>query len=346
MNDQKVPINVVYSDVKMPTYARWTALKNPKYEEYRRKWTHNPQKFILENLPLHVDVEPTSLCNLRCPMCQSVRAKNAGSPEFEREGLMEMSLFRKVIDDISDGEGGGTQAIKLSCRGEPLLHPNLVEMVRYAKQRNILEVAFNTNGVLLTKELSEQLLDAGLDCLFFSFDAATKETYEKIRIGAEYEPVLHNIRKFVSLRNAKKAFGTMVRVGMVVTDVNQDETEAFLRLFEGIADLINFNKESRDMTKISENTVRDERNGALLNIREHGFICSMPWQRLRVYWDGSIGLCCNDYWGAVSHLNVKEYSIEEIWKRLDIQRYRDAHQSGKWWSIQPCITCPFPFHST
>lgn len=345
MNAPNVPINVVYTDVKTSTYSRWTALSNPRYALYRKKWNDNPQRFILEKWPIHLDLEPTNRCNLHCPMCQSVRAKNAGSPDFAKEGLMDMALFRKVIDEVTGDHEEAVQAVKLSCRGEPLLHPELVEMVRYAKEQGILEVAFNTNGVLLTRELSEDLLDAGLDCIFFSFDAATAETYKKIRIGANFEAVLAAIREFVALRNAKKAFGTMVRVGMVVTDTNRHERDAFIHLFKDLADVVNFNKESRDMVAISDGVVIDERDGKTLRIKEHAFICSMPWQRLRVYWDGSIGLCCNDYWGAVAMLNVKDSSIEQIWRSAEIQKYRDAHRKGEWWSLKPCTTCPFPFHS-
>lgn len=344
MESPSVPIDVVYSDVKMPSFSRWVMLRNKAYEEYRKKWSKNPGRFLVERFPLHLDVESTNQCNLRCPMCQSVRAMDAGSPAFNTMGFMEWDLFRKVIDDISDENGGLVPAIKLSCRGEPLLHKEIVRMIQYAKQRGILEVALNTNGVLLTPELSEQILDAGLDCLLLSFDAATRETYEKIRVGADYDEVLANIREFARIREKKSAYQTMIRAGMVVTDVNRHETKAFTELFCNFADVVNFNKESRDLVPVDDDHVYDERTGVTRNVKEHDFACSMPWQRMRIYWDGTIGLCCNDYWGAASQFTVKENSVEELWHRPQLHHYREAHQSGKWWSVKPCRTCPFPFH--
>ena len=105
-------------------------------------------------------------------------------PDMTREKvLMSMDLFKKIIDDAT------TNSIKEVCLNfynEPLLDPLLFERIKYAKSKG-LRVMFNSNGCLLTEEKINALLDSGLDSITFSFDAATKETYEKTRVGGDFE---------------------------------------------------------------------------------------------------------------------------------------------------------------
>ena len=103
------------------------ARQDEQFKEYRRRWHENPTNFIVDGFPIHLDIESTNACNLRCPFC----ATTFGNWGPHRKGLMDLSLFKKVIDE---GVENGLCSIKLSLRGEPMLHPQLYEMVRYAKE--------------------------------------------------------------------------------------------------------------------------------------------------------------------------------------------------------------------
>ena len=142
-----------------------------KYFAYRKKWKDYPQKRIVGNFPLHLDIESTNTCNLNCPMCGRNWMK-------ERLGFIDFGLYKKIINQAAKYH---LPSVKLNYRGEPLLHPKISEMVRYAKEKGILEVQFNTNGLLLNEKKAKELIEAGLDRIIFSFDGATKKTYEKIR---------------------------------------------------------------------------------------------------------------------------------------------------------------------
>ena len=95
------------------------------------------------------------------------------------------------------------------------MHPKLTDMVKYAKDKGIIEVQFNTNGLLLDATKANELLDAGLDRIIFSFDGATKETYERIRAGSDYYGVINNIKRVVELRDDRGMKRPCVRVQMV-----------------------------------------------------------------------------------------------------------------------------------
>jgi len=85
-------------------------------------------------------------------------------------------------------------------------------MVRVAKEAGC-EVGFSTNGVLLDPALSETLVSLGQDWIAFSVDAATPETYKRIRRGAEFEAVRRNLE---ALRNIKASWPSQTPKMMMV----------------------------------------------------------------------------------------------------------------------------------
>ena len=109
--------------------------------------------------PVKMWVEPTNTCNLKCVMCP----QSCDETPFKR-GFMEFSLFRKIIDEAKDF----VFDINLHHSGESLLHPDIIEMIRYAKQAGIY-TRMHTNATKLDEKKAQGILDAGLDFLSFSF---------------------------------------------------------------------------------------------------------------------------------------------------------------------------------
>ena len=108
--------------------------ESKRFKKYRRKWNENPKNNIIEEFPIHLDIEINSTCNLRCIMCFQSSEKSRPEP-----GYMDFSVFKKIIDE---GVIYGLCSIKPTFRGEPLLHPKIVDMVKYAKNKGILEISF------------------------------------------------------------------------------------------------------------------------------------------------------------------------------------------------------------
>jgi len=286
----------------------------PEYKAYREKWNEYPKKRIVNNFPLHVDIESTNACDLRCIMC----TRNFMT---EKIGYMDWDLFRKIIDE---GVKYGLPSIKLNYRGEPLLHPQLPEMVAYAKKKGIIEAQFNTNGLTLNEEKIEALIDAGLDRIIFSFDGATKETYEKIRTGSNYEKVAGNIKALVRIRNEKGLKRPLVRVQMVKMKENEHEVEDFLKMWIPVANRVAVSTE-REPMGIQEEV-------------EH-FPCPQVWQRLMVCWDGEVRMCCGDWQGEIVLGNAKESSIYELWHGERVNKIRELHSEGRFNEIPVCARC-------
>jgi radical SAM protein with 4Fe4S-binding SPASM domain len=149
---------------------------------------------LVPPLPETLQVEVTSACNLRCAMCL-VRYR---PPVNKLAGAMPLAVLRGLLDDLP-----GLRQLTLQGLGEPLLAPDLLPMVRYAKQRGI-RVGFNSNATLLNRRRATELVDSGLDWLHVSIDGARAETFESIRDGASFDTVVSNI---AGLAQAKRAAG-------------------------------------------------------------------------------------------------------------------------------------------
>jgi radical SAM protein with 4Fe4S-binding SPASM domain len=171
-------------------------------------------------LPREIQIEVTGACNLACQMCLvRYRPKLA-----KREGAMCFHVFKSIVDDLPELE-----KLTLQGLGEPLLAPDFAEMVEYACSRGI-RVGFNTNGTFLTRERAEQLVRAGVDWLHVSLDGATKETYEAIRDGSDFDKVRRNIAGLVEVRRKHGAGHPTIQLVFVAMRRNLHELTALVRL--------------------------------------------------------------------------------------------------------------------
>jgi MoaA/NifB/PqqE/SkfB family radical SAM enzyme len=138
-------------------------------------------------------IEPTNRCNLECRTCM----RNVWE---EPLGEMASATFVRIVEGIRSFSSPPT--VFFGGLGEPLAHPDIVEMVSQVKALGS-SVELITNGTLLTKPLSKQLIDAGLDALWVSLDGATPESYADVRLGAALPEVLANLAGLREVRLAK-----------------------------------------------------------------------------------------------------------------------------------------------
>lgn len=164
----------------------------------RRAGSKSPQE-IKDRLALALFDPPTDLvldvstrCNLHCVMC-SLAAYGPGCD-------MDLDIVKALGPALA-----GLRHISLTCSGEPLLNPQILDMIAYIKSNSQATVGLFTNGTLLTPELAHELVRLGLDWLVVSLDAATREAYAAIR-GDHFATVLENVR---GLRRARQALGSL-----------------------------------------------------------------------------------------------------------------------------------------
>jgi len=164
-------------------------------------------------------VEPTTACNLRCHTC----IRNVwDTPETP----MAIDTFRRILDGV--GVLPNLGRVVFTGFGEPLAHPDLLEMIRLVRQRG-LDVSLGTNGLLLDEATSWELVRLGVDRLVVSLDGVRPETYAQVR-GAMMDQILDNIR---GLNRAKLELGSLtpaLGIEFVVLKSNVAELPEFTRL--------------------------------------------------------------------------------------------------------------------
>lgn len=289
--------------------------------EYRLKWKDWPTKFYTGNFPLHLDIEISSVCNLQCDFCKATIDKIGTN-----YGFMELKIFKKIIDE---GVKYGLYAVKLNsaARGEPLINKNIVKMIEYAKKKGIIDVYFNTNGVLLTQELGRKLIDAKLDRISISFEGIEPAFYEKYRVGAKFDKVQKNILKIIELKRHLKSDIPKIRI----------QTVGLPEILPRIPEYVEF--WSKYVDEIALIDLKDYKN--LTNDLISDWTCPYLWQRMMVTWDGIISVCDSDYTDRYKLGNVKTGSIHAAWKGKEMELVRSLHRQGMSHKVIICNGCPF-----
>jgi radical SAM protein with 4Fe4S-binding SPASM domain len=286
----------------------------------RIKFRVFPKLLIVARFPTHVDVELASNCQMRCPMCYTTYMAN------HLKGVMKWELFTKIVDECAERK---VYSIKLSWRGEPLLNKHTVEMVRYAKQKGIREVAFLTNAELLTKEIAEQLVDAGLDWMSVSADGVGN-IYNEIRAPAIFEETLARVRYMKEYRDRKGLKKPLLRVQSIMSAVERDP-EAYRSAWSGIVDRINI---------IADN-IRDFDAHPDLEFDPY-FVCPKAWERMTVAYDGRIHQCNTDYAARMVLGDVNKQSLYDIWHGEGENKVRDAFRRHRYLDELPaCRQCSY-----
>jgi len=288
-----------------------------KFKDYRKKWKEYPENFFVGDFPLSIDIEVTNYCNLKCPYCDTTL-----HGEKMKRGFISDNEVKKIIDEGSDN---GLYSIKFNIRGEPLLHPKIDYFIRYAKQKKIIDVYFNTNAMLLTEEMSERLVDSNLDRISISFDGHNKENYEKNRVGSSFEKVINNVENFRRVKEKRGANNLKIRVQSVMFPNAQLNLKKYKEIWGSIADEINF-LDYQDMKYRKEGI-------------KFLWACPQIWQRMGVLWDGTI-LPCNHDFELMSILgNIKTHSIKQCWNSDKLNEIREKHKTGEAHSIKMCNGC-------
>ena len=275
--------------------------------------------------PPMVVVEVTNVCNLRCIHCP--HPKMVERPDY-RPHNMEWGLFKKIADEVALHPG---TIFRLACDGEPLCHPRFIDMLHYADSRGVGPIAFNTNGALMTEDKARGVLAIKKGVVEFSLDAITKEAYESIRVGANFEKVMANVLRFIDLRNELNP-DVKVMVSIIVQPESDDDREKFLEYWSGRADHVLQRKYIACKGELDESKERYE------ELPER-WPCKQLWTRFNISPEGLAEFCTDDWHDESVVADVGERTIEDIWRGKEYGSLRRFHLDGKFDEIPYCSEC-------
>lgn len=228
-------------------------------------------------IPPILQLETTTACNLDCPFC--LRKELCGSDEY-----LSFNAFRQIID------GTRCRYVTLHGWGEPLMHPDLPGMIRYAAGHK-RSVNFTSNATLL-QERPEALLSSGLDAIAFSLPDIHRCT----------PLIAGNIGRFVTQRAEKKQKTPEICINIALMDETIDQVDAMLEKARELGvDTVVFERSypwAKAMQEKEEGLFREIRKTATelgLKIKlppAHSSPCPLIRYTLFVRWNGDVAPCC------------------------------------------------------
>lgn len=274
-------------------------------------------------VPPSLQIEPTNWCNahcLSCPTWNNPRAK----------GYMDFGLFTKIIDEAAQI---GVKRIRLFLHGEPLIHPKIIEMIAYIKSKG-LWLNVTTNGIHMDHEIIQSFLNTGLnlgDHFTFSVLGYSKDVHERVMKGVKHEKVLANIIDFRQSRDEKRLNGPIIETIFYSMPENIAEESAYYDFWHGKVDHVRLGG------PISESFA--EVNQPNQTVIPRTQTCIELWERMTIFWDGRVPLCCQDVNGEWILGDMKTQSIQEVWHSEQIQAIKKIHKEKRFKDFPFCYNC-------
>lgn len=276
--------------------------------------------------PKEIQIETNTACNATCIMCPY--------PEVSKElppGRMKEEMYQHILAQCAEEKT--LWRIEPFLNNEPFTDKRLVSWIKIAKQMvPHAIVTVTTNGSLVTPAITDQLIHSGLDGIWFSFNGATKETYEKI-MGLSFEKVKKNIDYLLSV----KPQSLRVFTNMIETEPMRGEIEENIRNWQslgvqsGASPLVNRAGNVKNF---------DELNYKPVNPRPVR-ICELLYHKMYIGYNGDVLLCCMDWRRRVVLGNTSQQSLREIWQGEKYEHYRRLHEEGRFDELELCSTCSY-----
>jgi short-subunit dehydrogenase/MoaA/NifB/PqqE/SkfB family radical SAM enzyme len=258
-------------------------------------------------------VESSIGCNLRCIMCPWEQIRD----QAENRGLMSAETWAAIRPYLTE-----VRSIDFTGGGEPLLQPHLTQWISEAKSAGC-DTGILTNGVLLKKEISRKLIDAGLDWVCVSMDGATADVYEEVRKGSNFKQVCDNLENIAKIRSGKIP---KMMINFVLMPVNAHQVEEIIQLANCLGvDQVNFKqcdvirgdhgkgfglfaaKETKEIRHMEKELAKSRRIARKLKIHTTTFsftpeeqpVCDQdPRNSLFIRYDGKAAPCINQAYGG------------------------------------------------
>ncbi len=292
----------------------------------------------IKGLPISIAFEPTTSCNLRCPECPS------GLRSFKRPtGMLDVDLFQGLIDQLAPS----LNYLTFYFQGEPFLHPQFLEMVKYASDKEIY-TATSTNAHFLKDEDAKAAVLSSLDRLIISIDGTTQDTYESYRVGGSLDKVLEGTKRILYWKKKLKSRTPHVVFQFLVVKPNEHQIPEVYKLAHELgvdqvvlktAQIYDFKNGSHlipDQDRYSRYRKNGEGSYSIKNKLENH--CWKMWHSCVITWDGKVVPCCFDKDAQYALGDLTRNSFAEIWNGKSYGEFRSTLLRSRS-EIEICKNC-------
>jgi len=322
----------------------WEDAEDKKYHNWIKMLNKdlNIQDYTAWGYPYLLQIEPTNTCNLSCSLCPVAENKLNRPPRH-----MKLEEFKSIIDDVEDY----LLFIVLWSWGEPFMNPELPDMIKYARNKDI-KVATSTNAHFLNNsEYATRILEADLSTLIVAIDSLNQENYQVFRKKGNLNKALSGLENIVKLKQ-KLNSKTLINLRMVITKQNEKELYKMRRFAKKLgvdrftAKTVNpgFSIVSVDKEIIPDNPRYrryEYKKGTYERTRIDG-ICRDIWEISIIASNGDVTACCYDHACELKIGNILNKPFTKIWNGPNYRNLRKKIYLDKD-SVPKCKKCGINF---
>lgn len=298
--------------------------------DFSKKRENSLLEALRQKRQISLILEVCSRCNLNCNFCDlhSGKLKDIS----KHEGVMTEELYYKIINDIKN-LGYRLKALHFHGWGEPLIHKNLPEMIKFAHQQKVSEkLILITNGILMDKDIFEQILDSGLDEVRISLDTVDREKYIKIKGRDRLTTVLGNIDYAIQRLSSKDKMKLYIKIPGTASDSNFNVSEEDTQLA-----INRFKDKNNSNVNIILQPLKTTYDNSILNHDP----CEEVFYTALIKFDGRVSACCLDIFDRLNIGNLNNESLSQILNGEKLHRIRKIHTGGDLSKIPQCLHCGF-----
>lgn len=275
----------------------------------------------LPAMPFEIQIGITNRCNLDCVFCPQKKSRRP-------KGVMDLDLLDGILDQVS----AIVDTVDLSFDGEPFLHPGWADCVESCHRHGIRPM-LETNAMLLDESLSRELLKVGVASITFSIDAATPETYFRLKPLGDYGRVVANVERFLRLAKRGGSKKPYIQIQFVRTPENTGEAEAFLTRWRG---------KGADAVHVKPMLNFGGSVGSSPGTKKRVRPCLFLWSSLAIQWDGVVPLCCLEIEGRSKLGDASRQDLRGIVNNQGFIAVRRLHAEGRHLEHSVCRGCEVP----
>ncbi len=273
-------------------------------------------------------IEVTKHCNMKCTMCVSHADKLYQGQADSQPNFIDFEFFKDLVQQYKALKQNVGKSVLPQFQGEPLMYPKFYEACEYLESVG-MDFSFTTNGSAMTEKLANRLLKLKhFKSIIFSYDGASRDVYESVRLGGKYNQVVTNITNFVNARNSNSRRDLNINLNNTELPTNKHEMDLLLHLW------------SDKVNSISTSNVAYKGRPTYFNFKPQERIpCGDLWHFMVVLTDGKVVPCCRDYLYEIDVGNLKEKTLEEVWLGPEYEYMRRMHLEGRWGELNLCNNC-------
>jgi radical SAM protein with 4Fe4S-binding SPASM domain len=266
------------------------------------------------------------VCNALCPNCPYTNS--AIRSDYKDAKYMASETFRRIADEV----GGHNAWLRISGGGEPMMHPEFLELMCYAKEKGC-KLGIITNGSMLSESIADKLLEIGVEMLEFSVDADNRDDYDIVRKGLNFEKLVNTIQMVFKKRNKMGSETKIIASAINQKGIDVDKVEQYWLPY-----VDNFQK--RKYLTWGINAPEHSADDTPYLPPEERIPCPFIFERLNIDSRGKVMVCGYDIEANTDMGNVVETTIQSIWHSKEFEFYRQKHLSRCGDEIEMCKNCP------